>query len=148
MKDRYGGVPMRQALLTACAVALLSTLLTGCSGDRRDDTAAAVPSSTLAASWGTDPKPAAGAAKLGDDRSPCALPVTFTIAKSWKASSVPDGLASQGGFTLRCEIDAKPAGHAGFLRVWVRPAGGDDPAAALDGFLAGQPGILGRQSRT
>jgi hypothetical protein len=138
---------MRHALLAACAVALLPTLLTGCSGDRREDTATAVPSSTLAASWGTDPKPAAGAVKLGGGRSPCALPVTFTIATSWKASSVPDGLASQGGFTLRCEVDAKPAGHAGFLRVWVRSAGDDDPAAALDGFLTGQPGVLGRQSR-
>lgn len=54
------------------------------------------------------------------------MPVTFDLAESWKPKAVtvePDDplaeLARRGPLTMVCEIDAKPAGNIGFLRVWA-----------------------------
>ncbi|MFJ6656703.1 lipoprotein [Streptomyces sp. NPDC091377] len=51
------------------------------------------------------------------------------------------GLLQQGPVTLVCEIDAKPAGHVGFLRVWTGEKGEADPRAVLTEFLAGEDGV-------
>lgn len=42
--------------------------------------------------------------------------------------------------TLACEIDAKPAGNIGFLRVWVadEPAAPGDARKVLEAFMAGE----------
>ncbi|GAA1523062.1 hypothetical protein GCM10009730_34110 [Streptomyces albidochromogenes] len=82
-------------------------------------------------------------ARLGGRGTPCALPVTFRTAADWTAEKVTAGdeddvfssLARQGSVTLVCEVDAKPAGNIGFLRVWTGEGGGS-PREVLEGFMA------------
>ncbi|MFE5851921.1 lipoprotein [Streptomyces sp. NPDC056500] len=78
--------------------------------------------------------------KVGIKGSPCELPVSFDHAADWTAEAVKEdtqfGLTSMGPVTLKCEIDAKPAGIVGFLRIWVGGKAGDDPNAVLKEFVA------------
>lgn len=37
-----------------------------------------------------------------------------------------------------CEVDAKPAGHIGFLRVWTGAPGADDARTVLEAFMAAE----------
>ncbi|WP_127502055.1 lipoprotein [Actinoplanes solisilvae] len=77
----------------------------------------------------TQPGPSKGpgaATEAAKVSSGCPLPVEFGIAESWKpkAVQVEDAdllaeLARRGPLTMACEIDAKPAGNLGFLRVWT-----------------------------
>ncbi|MFC6132716.1 lipoprotein [Streptomyces spororaveus] len=111
-----------------------------------------------------DPKPAASASasasagtgtaagvkavgSVGGEDTPCRLPVSFDLVQDWKPKAVThaedDRFASlfqQGGMTLACEIDAKPAGNIGFLRVWVadEPAAPGDARKVLEAFMAGE----------
>ncbi|MEU6482756.1 lipoprotein [Streptomyces sp. NPDC046887] len=58
-------------------------------------------------------------------------------------SPSPSPEVRQGTLNVRCELDAKPAGHTGFLRVYVPgPDTPDDlsPRAALSAFLADEEG--------
>ncbi|WP_246042544.1 MULTISPECIES: lipoprotein [Streptomyces] len=89
--------------------------------------------------------PPAGSA--GAAGSPCTLPVAFDLAQDWKPKAVTHAgdeefaaLFKQGGTTLACEIDAKPAGHLGFLRVWVAdtPTAAGDARRVLEAFMAGE----------
>lgn len=75
---------------------------------------------------------------LGAPASPCPLPVTFEAEPRWTAEAVDPavGPVRQGPLTLRCEVNARPAGHVGFLRVWTGPAGGATPRETLAAFLA------------
>ncbi|MBD3579489.1 MULTISPECIES: lipoprotein [Streptomyces] len=100
------------------------------------------------------PAPTAGAASaappagsVGTAGSPCTLPVAFDLARDWKPKAVTHAddeefaaLFKQGGTTLACEIDAKPAGHLGFLRVWVAdaPAAAGDARRVLEAFMTGE----------
>ncbi|WP_330239161.1 lipoprotein [Streptomyces sp. NBC_00525] len=116
---------------------LAAAVLTGCSsepdtGDGAKAGKSAAPAVKAAAKGGT----------VGGAGSGCELPVTFDLAKDWKPKAVeidPDSefaeLAKQGPVTMACEIDAKPAGRIGFLRVWQ--AKGSDASArkALEGFV-------------
>lgn len=88
--------------------------------------------------------------QVGGAGSACDLPVTFDIAADWKPRGVtmnPDPelaevlaeLSEQGTVKVVCEIDAKPAGSIGFLRVWQGKASEDDPRAVLKAFLADSP---------
>ncbi|MGA5299958.1 lipoprotein [Nucisporomicrobium flavum] len=94
---------------------------------------------------GSSAKPGAVAGgAVGAKGSACELPVTFPVAPKWKpkAVQVDDGdplaeLARKGSLRMVCEIDAKPAGHLGFLRVWSDPKGGD-PKAALRSLIKGE----------
>ncbi|MBL1095430.1 lipoprotein [Streptomyces coffeae] len=87
--------------------------------------------------------------KLGGKRTACELPVRFSLEKSWKAEAVDAAvqdqigpLAKQGPVTLVCEIDAKPAGHIGFLRVYTGTKGaaapGGEPRALMRAFVAAE----------
>jgi hypothetical protein len=69
---------------------------------------------------------AAETARIGATGSACEMPVAFGLAESWKPKAVtvaPEDplaeLARRGPLTMVCEIDAKPAGDIGFLRVWT-----------------------------
>ncbi|MCX0244306.1 lipoprotein [Streptomyces drozdowiczii] len=118
-------------------VLLAASALTGCSseadsgGDAKPEKSAA-PAVRTAAKGGT----------VGGAGSGCELPVTFDLAADWKPKAVeidPDSdfaeLAEQGPVTLACEIDAKPAGHVGFLRVWRAATTTVTPREALKGFV-------------
>ncbi|MFE0699561.1 lipoprotein [Streptomyces sp. NPDC058872] len=119
--------------------------------------AALVAAGLLLTACGTTPRPgapapggtsttreAAGGAEasttLGGPGSACALPVSFALAEGWLPKAVKDPedpelaeLTHQGPAVVRCEVDAKPAGHIGYLRVWTS---GTEPArAALEGFV-------------
>ncbi|WP_242426798.1 lipoprotein [Streptomyces sp. Root66D1] len=82
---------------------------------------------------------------VGGPGSACVLPVSFSAAAKWVPEAVRGGddpefaaLTRQGPATVRCEVDAKPAGHLGYLRVWT--AGKGSARAALEGFVKGEPG--------
>ncbi|RPE46417.1 hypothetical protein EDD90_9751 [Streptomyces sp. Ag109_O5-1] len=96
---------------------------------------------------------AGSAGTVGAAGSACELPVGFGIARGWKAEAV-DGLAAvaspgtdgdsagsllrQGPVTLVCELDAKPAGAIGFLRVSTGEPGSGDAGAVLRAFVAAE----------
>ncbi|WP_086803816.1 lipoprotein [Streptomyces caniscabiei] len=96
---------------------------------------------------------------VGAAGSACELPVTFDTAEKWKAEAVEsgppadggseedelaaelaEGLLRQGPFTAACEIDAKPAGNIGFIRVWTGEKGAaeGDAEALLKEFVAAE----------
>lgn len=88
--------------------------------------------------------------QVGGAGSACELPVTFDIAADWKPRGVtmnPDPelaevlaeLSEQGPVKVACEVDAKPAGNIGFLRVWQGGASEGDARAVLKAFLADSP---------
>ncbi|MDT0432448.1 lipoprotein [Streptomyces salyersiae] len=137
-------------------VVLAAAVLAGCSssadeGDEGDDHGARTSSSSSSDATakngdrGTG-RPAVKGLTLGGPGSSCALPVTFDLAKDWKPQAVevePGSelaeLGEQGTVTLVCDIDAKPAGNLGYLRVWAGKEGGGDPRAALEAFVADEP---------
>jgi hypothetical protein len=129
-------------------VALLAGVLTGCSeaAEGDDSKASARPSATAETSGPHDTAATRGGS-IGAAGSACELPVTFDIAKSWKAEAVEAPL-SQGPVSLACEIDAKPAGNIGFLRVWAGKSGDADTRAVLEAFLAAEDGVTKEKYRT
>ncbi|AJT61973.1 lipoprotein [Streptomyces chattanoogensis] len=87
--------------------------------------------------------------KLGDKGTACELPVHFTLATSWKAEAITQAtvdqmgpLGHQGPLTPACELDAKPAGHIGFLTVWSGTKGAAAPGgtsrALMKKFVAAE----------
>ncbi|WP_406181117.1 lipoprotein [Streptomyces canus] len=129
-------------------VALLAGVLTGCSEAAEGDEskASARPTATAETSGPHDTAATSGGS-IGAAGSACELPVTFDIAKSWKAEAVEAPL-SQGPVSLACEIDAKPAGNIGFLRVWAGKSGDADTRAVLEAFLAAEDGVAKEKYRT
>jgi hypothetical protein len=125
-------------------VALLAGALTGCSeaAEGDDSKASARPSSATATAKpsGPDGTAVSSGGTIGAAGSACELPVTFDTAKGWKAEAVKAEL-SQGPVTLACEIDAKPAGNIGFLRVWAGKPGDADARTVLEAFVAAEDGV-------
>ncbi|WP_236244330.1 lipoprotein [Streptomyces sp. CC210A] len=98
---------------------------------------------------GERPGAVAAGGAVGAPGSACPLPVTFDLAAGWKPKAVapPEGeqekelfeaLAVQGPVTTVCEIDAKPAGHIGFLRVYVNDDASATARATLEAFVAAE----------
>ncbi|WP_190154992.1 lipoprotein [Streptomyces litmocidini] len=132
--------PMRTAVPAALVAAGL--LLTAC-GTLPDPAAPAAPAAPEKA---TAAAPAVKAvAALGGPGTACALPVSFGLAEGWKPEAVKNpedpefaALTRQGPATVRCEVDAKPSGNIGYLRVWTAAKG---PArTALEGFVRAEKG--------
>ncbi|MEU0409473.1 lipoprotein [Streptomyces griseorubiginosus] len=119
-------------------VALLVGVLAGCSGaaEEGDSEESASPSARTSGAAGTS---VSSGGTIGAAGSACELPVTFDTAKNWKAEAVEAPLR-QGPVTLACEIDAKPAGNIGFLRVWAAKSGDGDARSVLRAFVAGEDG--------
>jgi hypothetical protein len=120
--------------LAAVAVAV-ALVLAGCSSGSDDDRAPTTTAPTGATSappdvptenW-DDPQPA----EATEVSYPaCDVPATFDLADRWAAKAVPaDAAGLLGPYPLACEIDGKPAGVIGFLRVF-RAAGVDARKAA------------------
>ncbi|MGQ4364148.1 lipoprotein [Streptomyces sp. SAS_272] len=136
--------------LAVLATGLVTGLVTGCAADQGGSDAAT----------GTSAKGSAKVAKRGGSvgaaGSACELPVAFDVAEFWKAEAVDGGDTSaagpaelgdaflhQGPVTLVCEIDAKPAGKIGFLRVWTGAPGKADARTVLKQFVAAEPAASG-----
>ncbi|MFD7539702.1 lipoprotein [Streptomyces sp. NPDC001251] len=134
----------------AVAAALAGAALVGCgeqqeSASRNPSPAAGSTSGTSTA--GTSPAPGRTAVtkdgRVGAPGTVCVMPVSFEPAPDWKPKPVPrlaadSPLASwtkHGPFDLACEIDAKPAGHLGYLRAWVQNSSTGMPRAALESFV-------------
>jgi hypothetical protein len=132
------GDSLRSRLYGAACVLLLAGLA-GCSDQ---DAGASGPIQT-GTPWFDEVQPAASAGSA----TACALPVTVPLAAKWLAKPVradagpADSLVRQGESTLACEIDAKPAGQIGFIRVWVAKRGATDPRPVLEAFLAADTGL-------
>ncbi|SDL05388.1 lipoprotein [Streptomyces indicus] len=153
---------MRSSVVRAVlAAALVGGLVAGCSSESSSGEGAESSSGEGAKSPSASAKPTsaaptegAGGAKgeaaeqagtVGDASSPCKLPVTFGTAAKWQPEAIDIArddefadLAVQGPVIARCEIDAKPAGSIGFLRVYVEdPAGKDsEPLDILRAYVA------------
>ncbi|XVU26648.1 lipoprotein [Actinoplanes sp. CA-054009] len=133
-----GGI-VRVRIGAALCAALIAGLLSGCSSQGGGDGGP----SQVGAPWYDEVKPA----PPGDSVKACAIPVSFPLAADWLAKPVRqsggagDGLLTQGGATLACEIDAKPAGQIGFLRVWVGKRDVTEARPALESFLAADKGL-------
>lgn len=142
------GRSVRRGLTLA---ALLTGLLTGCAAAEDEG----VKAGASGASAGTSAKTAARGGAVGASGSACELPVAFDVAEFWKAKAVDakeasaasgdlaelaDALLRQGPVTMACEIDAKPAGKIGFLRVWTGEPGDADARAVLKAFVAAEKG--------
>ncbi|MFF3759900.1 lipoprotein [Streptomyces sp. NPDC002185] len=121
------------------AVLVTGALLTACATTPKPD----APAPGGASGRSTVP---AAAATLGGPGSACALPVSFALAEDWEPEAIEDpedpefaALTRQGPATVRCEVDAKPAGNIGYLRVWTAPKG-SAARAALEGFVTAEKG--------
>ncbi|MEV0784064.1 lipoprotein [Streptomyces sp. NPDC050423] len=125
-------------------VLLVAGALAGCSTESDDVTDAGAKPGGGATAGSTAGKTAARGGTVGGAGSGCALRVTFDVAERWKAqavaiesdSPVDAALGTQGPVSMVCEIDAKPAGHLGFLRVWQGDSKGGTPRQVLEGFVA------------
>ncbi|MER7834026.1 lipoprotein [Streptomyces sp. NPDC095602] len=144
----------RGALAGTAAALAAAALLAGCASGTepagaeggtspRPAAERTAPSAPASPSPAASPAAAARGATVGAAGSSCPLPVTFDTAADWEPKRIkpitdPDlrELAEQGPLTLVCEIDAKPAGHLGFLNVWTDDAKGTTPRAALESFVA------------
>ncbi|MEU5199133.1 lipoprotein [Streptomyces scabiei] len=145
-------------------LALLAGVLTGCAepaavGDGKPSASAGGPAEERSGS-GSSQETVRSGGSVGAAGSACELPVAFETAEKWRpeavetgapgggggseedglAAELAEGLLHQGPFTAACEIDAKPAGNIGFLRVWTGEAGttGGDAKALLRKFVAAE----------
>ncbi|MFF1507445.1 lipoprotein [Streptomyces sp. NPDC058326] len=136
------------APLTAALAAGL--LLTGCGAPEplpevtQGPRPSAAPATSAPAATAAPAAAAASRVTVGGPGTACALPVSFALAEKWEAEAIKNPedpefavLTRQGPAVVRCEVDAKPAGHIGYLRVWT--AAGKGPARpALEGFVKGE----------
>ncbi|MFJ3545308.1 lipoprotein [Streptomyces rubiginosohelvolus] len=152
-----GRVPAALAAVTAAAAMTLAGCSSSAGTGTEDGGSAPVPAVSGSApakaaekagaeEAGAEAAVAAKGGRLGGAGSACELPVTFDLAARWKPKAIelePDSvladLAEQGTVKMVCEIDAKPAGNIGFLRVWRGEASEDDPQAVLKAFVEDDP---------
>ncbi|MEU6066983.1 lipoprotein [Streptomyces sp. NPDC047082] len=145
-------------------VLLLAGVLTGCGESSQEDPKA----TATARAEGATGSAAKRGGTIGAAGSACELPVTFDIAKGWRAKAVDSGAASggsdgsdderaqdvadallhQGPVTAACEIDAKPAGNIGFLRVWTGSTADADARTVLRAFVAAEDNTSKEKYRT
>ncbi|MFJ9733449.1 lipoprotein [Streptomyces sp. NPDC101171] len=151
--------------LTAGA-ALLAAMLSGCAESSTDGEDQSGSSPKAAASAGTTAAGAVSGGTIGAAGSACELPVSFDIAEDWKTKGIDaeaetskaskgsdgdlsgdlaDAFLRQGPVTAACEIDAKPAGNIGFLRVWTGKPGDGDARTALREFVAAEDNVSGEK---
>ncbi|MEU6165666.1 lipoprotein [Streptomyces tanashiensis] len=135
--------PIRTSALPAALVAA-GLLLTACGTTPAPDRPAGARAPQATATAET-PEKAEAAATLGGPGSACALPVSFALAEDWKPEAIKDpedpefaALTRQGPAVVRCEVDAKPSGNIGYLRVWT--AGKGPARTALEAFVKAEKG--------
>ncbi|MGV4980725.1 lipoprotein [Streptomyces sp. NRAIS4] len=169
MQVRVGSVWGRGAVAVA-----LAAVLGGCAGSAHSDgknASSASPTAKGAGAEGAGGKGTATASggSIGAAGSACPLPVRFDIAKDWKAKAIDaevelskgskgsdgdlsgalaDSFLRQGPVTTACEIDAKPAGYIGFLRVWTGLPGKADAGSVLREFVAAEDNVSKEKYRS
>ena len=138
---------MRKRLHRTVPVLLVAVagMLTGCSAEADGDPAAGERPAAAASGKGQAELVKKGGT-VGKPGTRCALPVTFDLAVDWSAEAVPDDpelapLARKGTVRMACEIDAKPAGHLGFLRVWTGQPTDSTPRQVLEAFMADERNV-------
>ncbi|MGW2188534.1 lipoprotein [Streptomyces sp. NPDC001667] len=160
---------MRKLMGGAVSAVLTVGVLTGCSSAADKETGASAPASpSVAPSAPASPSAAAkGAGKgakdsgewkkadtrIGNAGSACELPVSFTATKMWKPSclSREDGellgrFSGHKTFRGALELDAKPAGNIGFIRVWTADAMNDKtPRQVLEAFMSEEKKVSGQE---
>ncbi|MCX5008201.1 lipoprotein [Streptomyces sp. NBC_00638] len=168
------GVGARAGWRGLAGVALLTVVATGCSKTAEESPKASVSATPTDKASGAAGSLAKSGGTLGPAGSACELPVRFDTAEDWKPKAVAsasrdtsttgpdssgspeDGLAGdladallrQGPVSLVCEIDAKPAGNIGYLRVWTGKPGDDDADAVLKAFVTAEHGASKATYRT
>ncbi|MGW7402797.1 lipoprotein [Streptomyces sp. NPDC054833] len=148
-------------------VLLLAGVLAGCGESPKEDPKASA-TARAEGTTGASGAAAKSGGTIGAAGSACELPVTFAVAKGWKAKAVDSGAASgssggsdnelaedvadallhQGPVTAACEIDAKPAGNIGFLRVWTGSPTDADARTVLRDFVAAEDNTSKEKYRT
>lgn len=159
MQVRVGSVGSRAIVAVA-----LAAVLGGCAGTADDDGKKGASASPTAKGEGTGSGGGAAArgGTIGAAGSACELPVSFGLAKDWKPKAIDaeaqlakaskdsdddlsgalaESFLRQGPVTAACEIDAKPAGNIGFLRVWTGKKGDADAAGVLRAFVAAEDDV-------
>ncbi|MGW6392733.1 lipoprotein [Streptomyces sp. NPDC055103] len=134
-------------MVPVAALLVSGLLMAGCAAPEAlpEVTQGARPT-TVPTTAATAPATAASHVTLGGPGTACALPVSFALAERWEPEAVENpedpefaALTRQGPATVRCAVDAKPAGNIGFLRVWTV---GKGPAArvSLEAFVKAEKG--------
>ncbi|MDT9688446.1 lipoprotein [Streptomyces sp. P9(2023)] len=125
---------MRHPIRVLVPALVAAGALTGCAGTTPEPDHVVQPAKSPAA------EAAKAAGSVGAAGSACELPVSFGLAADWRPAAVKAtddevfaALGKQGPATMVCEIDAKPAGNIGYLRVWT--AGTGPARTALEGFV-------------
>ncbi|MEU7279241.1 lipoprotein [Streptomyces sp. NPDC045431] len=155
--ELWVGIFMRRYVVRGAVPAVVvaaGLLVSGCSSEPEKPAEKKAQASASGSPSPSASAPTAAAAKgetLGGAGSPCVLPASFDTAKGWTAEKVdisnPDFVLKQGPVTLVCEVDAKPAGHIGFLRVWTGTEKGGTPREALEAFVTADQGASKAQYR-
>ncbi|PSJ27363.1 hypothetical protein B7P34_17850 [Streptosporangium nondiastaticum] len=160
--------------LTSGAVAAVVSIgmLTGCSSGAGKSGGPAeqspAPASAKAANESEKPKDKAGSGgaagkqgkkaewkdggRVGGAGAVCEFPVSFEVAKAWQ----PKGVDAEGAVFLSkwlghpsfkgaCEIDAKPAGMIGYIRVWTSERTDMSPRQALETFVAEEKNVTSKE---
>ncbi|NED37311.1 lipoprotein [Streptomyces sp. SID8499] len=135
---------------------LLGGALTGCAdGAEPGGAGASAGGTATSAGVASSAGVARSGGRVGAAGSACPLPVAFDVAAGWKAKAVDraglgdsaeagelaDALLKQGPVTAACEIDAKPAGNIGFLRVYTAGPAAGDARTVLRAFVAAEGSV-------
>ncbi|WP_430785545.1 lipoprotein [Actinoplanes sp. G11-F43] len=133
---------MKKIINVSAVVAL--ALVGGCSEAAPVETPASAPAAVAVAD------PVAPGPRIGDAGSACPMPLSFATAADWKPAPINveelgemAALAMVGDFAVLCEIDAKPAGNIGFIRVYLAKGLSGQPRDHLAAYL--EAGIRGQE---
>jgi hypothetical protein len=144
---------MFRRTVTAGLAVLTLAAAGGCADEKptlRQPSASPSPTASPVAAgppWYDGVAPAQAAGSIGGKDSPCQLPIIFSVPANWRAEAVTVGKDAEiGGAVPVCEIDARPAGNIGFLRVWTI-ASTYPPQQVMDRFLDADGRSTERQYR-
>lgn len=131
---------VRAGLMTSAA--LLVVVAGGCGGGAAPAPAGSAPVVAVRTGepWYDETGPAVAGGKVGAPGTACALPVSFDVVPSWRVTAVADdkelaAFTRSGGATMVCELNARPVGTIGFLRVHLVDDVAAAPRPALTAFL-------------